>query len=101
MNDLINVEVIYASTQQQTRIPVQLDSGFTLQQAIQASGILLLYPEISLSKNTVGIFGKRAELETELQDRDQVEIYRSLVADPKDGRRLRVKRKKTKAGRLF
>jgi putative ubiquitin-RnfH superfamily antitoxin RatB of RatAB toxin-antitoxin module len=65
----------------------------TIEDAIQASQILQQFPEIDLATAQVGIFSKRAELTDRLQPRDRVEIYRSLTIDPKEARRLRVKKK--------
>jgi hypothetical protein len=60
-----------------------------VQQAIEASGLQQKYPEIDFSKNKVGIFGKLTKLDAPLRDRDRVEIYRPLIADPKEVRKKR------------
>ncbi len=78
----------------QVVIAIELPSAATVEQAIRTSGILSRFPEISLEKNPVGIFGRRATLETPVNDGDRVEIYRSLVADPKAARRARAARKR-------
>lgn len=86
---VLRVEVIYALPQQQELVRVQLPSGSTLQQAVEASGLLQKYPEIDLKKNKFGIFAKLSKLDVVLRDRDRVEIYRPLIADPKEVRRQR------------
>jgi putative ubiquitin-RnfH superfamily antitoxin RatB of RatAB toxin-antitoxin module len=89
----IQVEVAYAKLDEQVIIPLDVDAGTTLEQAIQQSGILELYPEIDLTKNKTGIFGKIAKADTELREKDRVEIYRPLIADPKESRRKRAEKK--------
>jgi putative ubiquitin-RnfH superfamily antitoxin RatB of RatAB toxin-antitoxin module len=89
----IQVEVAYAKLDEQVIIPLDVDAGTTLEQAIQQSGILELYPEIDLTKNKTGIFGKIAKADTELREMDRVEIYRPLIADPKESRRKRAEKK--------
>lgn len=86
---LINVEVAYALPDRQALIPLVLEEGATVQQAIEVSGVLQQFPEIDLSKNRVGIFGKLSKLTVALRDKDRVEIYRVLIADPKAVRKKR------------
>ncbi|HEY5602949.1 MAG TPA: RnfH family protein [Gammaproteobacteria bacterium] len=85
----ILVEVAYAKPDVQVIIPLLVDVGTTLEQAIQQSGILNNFPEIDLDKNKVGIFSKLAKRDTVLRDKDRVEIYRPLIADPKEVRKQR------------
>ncbi|MDP1956591.1 MAG: RnfH family protein, partial [Rhodocyclaceae bacterium] len=75
-SDAIRVEVTYAHTERQDVIPLTLPIGATLQQAIEASGLLAKYPEIDLAKSKLGIYSKLARLDTALRDLDRVEIYR-------------------------
>jgi len=91
MNDhkLIKIEVLYALPFQQTLLTVDVPAGTTVEDAITISGILEKYPAIDLSVNKVGIFSKLSKLDVVLRDRDRVEIYRSLIADPKEVRRKR------------
>lgn len=88
-NPLINVEVAYALADKQVLIPLMLEEGSTAQQAIESSGILGQFPEIDLDKNRVGIFGKLSKLNVVLREKDRVEIYRPLIADPKAVRKKR------------
>ncbi|MFN3545476.1 MAG: RnfH family protein [Thiobacillus sp.] len=95
----IRVEVVYALPHEQTLLQVQLAEGATVEDAIRASGVLHAHPEIDLAKNKVGIFSKLVKLDEKVRDRDRVEIYRPLIADPKEVRRKRAEEGKvTKKG---
>lgn len=89
MAEMINVDVCYALPEKQLLIKVKLSEGSTLQQALEASGILVKHPEIDLKKNKFGVFAKLSKVDTVLRDRDRVEIYRPLIADPKEVRKQR------------
>jgi uncharacterized protein len=89
MAEALKVEVCYALPDKQVLIPVSLPAGATLQQAIEASGLLEKHPEIDIKKNKFGIYAKLSKLDTVLRDRDRVEIYRPLIADPKEVRKQR------------
>jgi hypothetical protein len=99
MSARLTVEVCYALAGEQTLIPVELPAGATLQQAIDASGILQRFPSIDLNTQKVGVFGKLKPLDTVLADHDRVEIYRPLLVDPKVSRQRRVE-KTRKAGSI-
>ena len=95
----INVEVIYALPHQQPLLRVQLAEGATVEYAIRQSGLLDAFPEIDLAKNKFGIFSKLVKPDEKVRDRDRVEIYRPLIADPKEVRRKRAEEGKvTKKG---
>jgi len=85
----ITVEVVYALPAQQPLLHVQLAEGATVEDAIRASGVLEAFPDIDLTRNKVGIFSKLVKLDETVRDRDRVEIYRPLIADPKEVRRKR------------
>lgn len=85
----VQAEVIYALAQRQERVSLNLANGSTVQHAIEQSGLLAKHPEIDLAKVKVGIYGKLSKLDTALRDRDRVEIYRPLIADPKEVRKQR------------
>jgi uncharacterized protein len=85
----IEVSVIYAQRERQVVCTLRLDDGARVEDAIAASRLLEQFPEIDLTKNRVGIFGRLSSLDGVLQAGDQVEIYRPLRADPKDARRQR------------
>lgn len=89
MADMLNIEVCYALPEKQLLIKVKLPEGSTLQQALEASGVLTKHPEIDLKKNKFGVFAKLSKLDTVLRDKDRVEIYRPLIADPKEVRKQR------------
>ena len=86
---VIEVEVVYALPAAQSLLRVALAEGATVEDAIRASGVLEAFPEIDLAKNKVGIFSKLVKLTETVRDRDRVEIYRPLIADPKEVRRKR------------
>ncbi len=83
------VEVAYALEKKQTLLEIEVDKGTTLKQAIERSGIIDIYPQIDLTKDKTGVFGKIAKLDTVLREKDRVEIYRPLIADPKQVRKER------------
>ncbi|HMK14695.1 MAG TPA: RnfH family protein [Burkholderiales bacterium] len=89
MSDEITIEVAYGAARSQTILRLQVKSGTTVGEAINLSGILKQFPEINLGANKVGIFGKLARTDIVLCNRDRVEIYRALIADPKEARRRR------------
>jgi putative ubiquitin-RnfH superfamily antitoxin RatB of RatAB toxin-antitoxin module len=87
--DTITVEVAHARPERQLILVAEIDAGATLEQAIRASGILEQFPDIDLAINKVGVFGKLGKLSDTLLDGDRVEIYRPLIADPKEVRKQR------------
>ncbi|KAF0162561.1 MAG: hypothetical protein FD157_3870 [Rhodocyclaceae bacterium] len=89
MAETIDVEVVYATPERQEVIGLSLPEGSTAGQAIEASGLLAKHSEIDLAKNKLGIYAKLAKADTALRDRDRVEIYRPLIADPKEVRKQR------------
>lgn len=89
MAETIHVELVYALPATQDVIDLDLPAGSTVGQAIEVSGLLAKHPEINLTKNKFGIYAKLAKLDTVLRDRDRVEIYRPLIADPKEVRKQR------------
>ncbi len=88
-NKIINIEVVYALPNHAYLIPVKVNSGTTLRQGIESSGILEKCPEINLARNKVGIYSKPRALDYVLKDGDRIEIYRPLIIDPKEARRKR------------
>jgi len=91
---MISVEVAYATPGKQLILKINVLPNSTVEDAILASTILEKFPEIDLQKNEVGVFGKRVKLTTRLKDKDRVEIYRPLLIDPMEARRLRAKKGK-------
>ena len=88
----IRVEVVYALPGEQVLIALEVGQGTTALQALEHSGLLRRYPEIDPA-GPIGIFGRVTDPDTPLRDGDRVEIYRSLLADPKDARRARARRR--------
>ena len=87
--DAIDVEVAYATPPRQTTKTVTLPAGSNVEQAIRASGLLDEFPEIDLAQQRIGVFGEFVRLDQCLQGGERVEIYRALIADPKEARRRR------------
>lgn len=85
----IRVEVVYALARRQKVVNLTLPEGATVRDAILASGLLAEFPELDLEQNKVGIWNKLAKLDARLRDHDRVELYRPLLADPKEVRRQR------------
>ncbi|MDR3212945.1 MAG: RnfH family protein [Azoarcus sp.] len=97
MSEFIEVEVVYALAHQQDIVTLSLPEGATAHEAVEASGLLLKYPEIDLgNRNKLGIYAKPVRADTVLRDCDRVEIYRPLVADPKA-----VRKKRAEAGKVM
>jgi putative ubiquitin-RnfH superfamily antitoxin RatB of RatAB toxin-antitoxin module len=88
-NKVVTVEVAYATRDVQTLVTLKLPAGTTVEEAIEASGLLIHFPEIDLAVNPVGIFGKACPLDQEVKTADRIEIYRPLRHDPKEARRQR------------
>ncbi|MFH2133812.1 MAG: RnfH family protein [Pseudomonadota bacterium] len=85
----INIELVYALPQEQTLLKFPVPAGTTLGEAVRLSGILEKYPEIDPAKAKYGIFGKLNKADVVMRERDRIEIYRPLIADPKEVRRKR------------
>ncbi|MBF0264617.1 MAG: RnfH family protein [Gammaproteobacteria bacterium] len=88
-NKKIQVEVAYATLEKQLILTIEANEGDTIEDAIKRSGIIVDFPEIDLSVNKVGIFSKISKLDTAVKDKDRIEIYRPLIADPKEVRKQR------------
>jgi len=85
----IQVEVVHATPERQLLVALVVPKGTTLLEAIERSGIREEFPDLVVEQGRVGIFGRKMPPETPLRDGDRVEIYRPLIADPKDARRRR------------
>ena len=86
---VVYVEVAFATSDKQLIIPVKLEQGASVQQAIDESGMLNQFPEIDLTQLKVGVFGKICFLEKTVEQGDRVEIYRPLTQNPMEARRNR------------
>jgi len=103
MTNQIRVEVCYALPDRQDLVALELPDGSTVLHAIQASGLIAKYADINLEVNKVGVFSRVVHLDALLRAHDRVEIYRPLIADPKEVRRQRAaegKAMKKGGGRL-
>ncbi|MDG2327635.1 MAG: RnfH family protein [Halioglobus sp.] len=91
---MINVEVAYALDNKQALLELQVTEGTTALQAAQQSGITGKFEGIDLENSKLGIFSKVVAPSQVLRDGDRVEIYRPLIADPKEVRKARAARAK-------
>lgn len=85
----ITVEVVYARPGEQALEQLHVPANATVEAVIRRSGLLERFPEIDLATNKVGVFGKASALAATLYDGDRIEIYRPLIADPKEARKKR------------
>ncbi len=85
----MNVGVCYAEMDRQLWMRLEVPDDSTIEQAISLSGVLKMYPDINLTQQKVGIFGKIQSLDTPVKEGDRVEIYRPITADPQQVKRRR------------
>lgn len=90
----IEVEVVYAAVDRQVLLPLKVPFGSSVRQALLMSGMDRQFPELDLTQCPVGIFGKVVNdpVSRILEAGERIEIYRPLLADPKEVRRLRAER---------
>lgn len=88
-NNMLQVEVVYALPDVQQVFKLMVTKASTVEDIIRSSGVLEAYPAIDLAQNKVGIFSRLVSLNDKVQDGDRIEIYRPLIADPKEIRRRR------------
>ncbi|MCY7295804.1 RnfH family protein [Alteromonas sp. a30] len=93
-SQLMTIEVAYALPEKQALLEVKVAKDCKVQDAIHASGILNEFDDIDLMINKVGIWNRTCKLQDVLKDGDRVEIYRPLIADPKEARRARAEKAK-------
>jgi uncharacterized protein len=79
----MKVGIAYALAKRQVWLNVEVPDGSSIREAIDRSGVLAQFPDIDLTQQKVGVFGKVVSLDTTLEEGDRVEIYRPLTADPK------------------
>lgn len=94
MSEKIKVEVVFAYPDKVFLKKMELDQPLTVQNVILQSGVLQKFTEIDLRENKVGIFSRPAKLTDMVEDGDRIEIYRPLIADPKEMRRKRAEGQK-------
>jgi len=90
----IQIEVVYGLAHKQKLLSIPVCKGVTVEQAIIESGIINLFPEIDLAVNKVGIWNKAVKLNQIVEDLDRIEVYRPLIADPKEVRKRRAEKAK-------
>jgi putative ubiquitin-RnfH superfamily antitoxin RatB of RatAB toxin-antitoxin module len=86
---VLSVEVAYATPAKQAIVRLEVPAGCTVREAIEQSNIREQFPGMRVEPDAVGIFSRKVSLEDELSEGDRVEIYRPLIADPKESRRKR------------
>jgi len=86
---MITVEVAYAKPEEQLILSLEVAEGTLVSDAIEQSGILSHFPEIDIETSKLGIFSKACTGKTVLRAYDRIEIYRALIADPKEVRKRR------------
>jgi len=86
----MNVGVCYAQADKQLWMRLEVPDNSTVEETIYLSGVLAQHPEIDLTKQKVGIFGKIAKLDATVQEGDRVEIYRQITADPAQVKRRKI-----------
>ena len=94
MDNMITIEVVYALPEKQSLLALEVEQGTTVESAIKTSGIEQMYPEINLQENKVGIWNRTVKLTEVLKNNDRIEIYRPLIADPKEVRKRRAEKAK-------
>lgn len=94
MSEKIKVEVVYAYPDKAFLKKMELDQPLSVQNVILQSGVLQKFTEIDLRENKVGIFSRPVKLTDLVEDGDRIEIYRPLIADPKEMRRKRAEGQK-------
>jgi putative ubiquitin-RnfH superfamily antitoxin RatB of RatAB toxin-antitoxin module len=99
---LVRVTVVYSPGPRDVQeLVIELAEPATVLQAVQCSGLLQRFPEIDNQQITLGIWGRKAQLDQLLRDQDRVEIYRTLRVDPKVARRERFVKQGARTAGLF
>lgn len=93
---MMKVEVVFAKAVEQKIVELELVENSTVEDAVRASGLCAMYPEIIVGETPVGIYAERVRYETILSEGDRVEIYRPLEVDPMEARRLRARAQASK-----
>lgn len=93
-NDRMTVEVAFALPERQALLTLSVSTNATVEQIIRQSGILQQFPQIDLLTQKVGVWSRPVKLDDQVSEGDRIEIYRPLIADPKDLRRRRAEKAK-------
>ena len=97
-DELISIEVFYASTDNQLLVALEVEAGTTVDEAVVQSGVLERFPELKQQPLNMGIFAEPCDGDRALKAYDRVEIYRPLLIDPREARRQRVAREREEGG---
>lgn len=89
MSSMIEVEVVYGVPTKQVLLSLPVPAGSTIEECIKLSSITKHFPEIIVNEAKVGIFSRPEKLSTIVKEGDRIEIYRPLIADPKEMRKIR------------
>ncbi len=92
MNSMIDIEVVYGRPDKQVLLALAVPEGSNIEQCISFSTINMHFPEIIASEAKVGIFSRPEKLDYQVKAGDRIEIYRPLIADPKEMRKLRAEK---------
>lgn len=99
MTETTLIEIAYATPERQKIVECEIVRGCSVRDAVKMSAIKQFFPEVDLDNCDLGVFGKAVPASYELLDGDRIEIYRPLIADPKEVRRQRAAQGlKTKKG---
>lgn len=85
--DFVRIEVVYGLPERQVLLRLRVPRGTSAREAVKLSGIRGEFPQINLQEDQLGIFGKKIRGDTEVREGDRIEIYRPLLADPREVRR--------------
>lgn len=94
VSEQLKVEIVFAYPEKVFIKKLSLDTPISVQNAIMQSGVLEKFTEIDLRENKVGIFSRPVKLTDMIEDGDRIEIYRPLIADPKEMRRKKAQSQK-------
>ncbi|USD38434.1 MULTISPECIES: RnfH family protein [Ferrimonas] len=94
MAEGFSVDVVYALPDGATVISVQAHADNSAEQLVRDSGMLARHPEIDLTKNKLGVFSRQVKADYQVQPGERIEIYRPLIADPKEVRKRRAEQAK-------
>ena len=87
---MLNIEVAYATPEKQQILKLRVPADSAMDAVVAESGILTLFPEIDLAASKLGVWGKAyPKRDRHLREGDRIEIYRPLIADPKEVRKQR------------
>ena len=92
MEGSISIEVVHARPERQVLLQLDVPVGTTVSEAIERSGIRESFPDLEVEEGGVGVFSAKVPLNHVLREGDRVEIYRPLIADPKESRRRRAEK---------